>query len=127
MSVLTERTAPWAHSEGMIPRMTVFLAAGLLALTGCSASTRGDDTEKHSGSVTQEAQESPDAPEDVPSALDDPSNPEFPAPLVDPDDIVSGGPPPDGIPAIDHPMFERVGNVHWLAASEPVLVLTVGA
>ncbi|MGH9138406.1 MAG: hypothetical protein ACRD0G_15415 [Acidimicrobiales bacterium] len=37
--------------------------------------------------------------EDVPSALEDPTNPAFPAPVVDVEGIRSGGPPPDGIPA----------------------------
>jgi hypothetical protein len=40
-----------------------------------------------------------------PSALDSSSAPEFPPPLVDPGEIISGGPPPDGIPPIDDPVF----------------------
>lgn len=47
-------------------------------------------------------------------------------PLVDPDDVVSGGPPPDGIPPIDDPRYERVSDVDWLAAREPVIALTIG-
>lgn len=44
--------------------------------------------------------------EPVQSALNaGPDNPSFPPPLVDPLDIVSGGPPPDGIPPIDNPIF----------------------
>ena len=42
----------------------------------------------------------------VQSALNaGPDNPAFPPPIVDPFDIVSGGPPPDGIPPIDDPIF----------------------
>lgn len=37
-------------------------------------------------------------------------DPSFPPPLVDPDDITSGGPPPDGIPPIDDPMFVSVAD-----------------
>ncbi len=48
-----------------------------------------------------------------------------PAPLVDPDDIVSGGPPPDGIPPIDRPRFELVSEVGWLTPNEPVLALEI--
>jgi hypothetical protein len=45
------------------------------------------------------------------------------APLVDPGDIVSGGPPPDGIPPVDRPRFQAAGAVDWLAAAEPVAVV----
>jgi len=64
--------------------------------------------------------------EDVPSALDRIDNPALPDPLVDPERIVSGGPPPDGIPPIDEPTFEATGDVDWLADDEPVLALDVG-
>ena len=33
------------------------------------------------------------------------------APLVDPGDLVAGGPPPDGIPPIDHPRFQPLPAV----------------
>src|SRR6266508_6814591 len=45
------------------------------------------------------------------------------APLVDPADIVSGGPPPDGIPPVDRPRFQAAGEAGWLAAAEPVAVV----
>ncbi len=59
----------------------------------------------------------------APSALDDMFHPEFPAPLVDVDRIRSGGPPPDGIPAIDNPQFDQANTVDWLSDVEPVLVV----
>jgi hypothetical protein len=43
---------------------------------------------------------------------------------VDLDEIVSGGPPKDGIPAIDAPVFEPVAEVD-LPGNEPVIGLTV--
>jgi hypothetical protein len=43
------------------------------------------------------------------------------------DGLTSGGPPPDGIPAIDRPRFVSVPDVNWLGDSEPVGVLTEGA
>jgi hypothetical protein len=46
-------------------------------------------------------------------------------PLVDPDDIISGGPPPDGIPPIDDPRFLAPGDVHFLADAEPVLAVEI--
>ena len=59
--------------------------------------------------------------EDVTSALRDPSAPGLPRPLVDPLELRAGGPPPDGIPAIDEPRFQRAGEVGWLEDDEPVL------
>ena len=40
--------------------------------------------------------------------------------------VLAGGPPPDGIPAIDEPTFLRARDVNWLADTEAVLALTVG-
>jgi len=63
--------------------------------------------------------------ESLPSALDDMLNPEFPPPLIDPDEILSGGPPPDGIPSIDEPKFQTANSVDWLFNVEPVLSIEV--
>lgn len=63
---------------------------------------------------------------DGPSALVDPADPALPAPAVDVDRIRSGGPPPDGIPAIDEPRFEPASQVTWLDEREPVLALELG-
>jgi hypothetical protein len=48
------------------------------------------------------------------------------APLVDPDDIISGGPPPDGIPPIDEPKFLAPQDVTFLEPQEPVIAVEVG-
>jgi len=46
---------------------------------------------------------------------------------VDLGEIQSGGPPKDGIPAIDHPKFERAQKADaWLDPREPVISLQVG-
>ena len=43
------------------------------------------------------------------------------------DEIVSGGPPKDGIPAIDRPKFIRVAEVdEWLSPREPVVLVAQG-
>jgi hypothetical protein len=64
--------------------------------------------------------------EPTPSALvlslDDPL---LPAPLVDPARVVSGGPPPDGIPPIDEPRFLPAEDVPWLADDEAVIALSL--
>jgi hypothetical protein len=46
-------------------------------------------------------------------------------PLVDPDEIISGGVPPDGIPPIDHPKFLEPGEVRFLSPQEPVVAVEV--
>jgi hypothetical protein len=46
--------------------------------------------------------------------------------LIPLDEIISGGPPPDGIPAIDRPVFVAPGAADaWLKPVEPVLALQV--
>jgi len=46
--------------------------------------------------------------------------------LVPLDEIISGGPPPDGIPAIDRPAFVTPASAAaWLKPREPVLALTI--
>ncbi|QZY29124.1 DUF3179 domain-containing protein [Nocardioides coralli] len=48
-----------------------------------------------------------------------------PEPLIDTDDLISGGPPPDGIPPIDAPKFQPVDEVDWLVDDDPVLSLQI--
>jgi len=88
------------------------------------SATRGGTTT----SKPVELAQAPESPrENGPSAIDDPQARGLPKPLVDTERIISGGPPPDGIPAIDDPRFERAGEVDWLKPSEPVLSLMLGA
>jgi hypothetical protein len=67
----------------------------------------------------------PSPHEDVPSAVDWAGDDQHPPPLIDPDDLRSGGPPPDGIPAIDEPTFLPSDAVDFLSEEEPVLSLEV--
>ncbi len=61
-----------------------------------------------------------------PSALRDRTNDAFPEPLVDPRDIISGGPPPDGIPPIDDPEFLSITAADaYLEDDEPVVALEI--
>jgi hypothetical protein len=48
-----------------------------------------------------------------------------PQPLIDPDELVRGGPPPDGIPPIDDPVFEPARRDVHLDRREPVIALEI--
>jgi hypothetical protein len=46
---------------------------------------------------------------------------------VDYNEIISGGPPPDGIPPIDNPTFESIAKgERWLVDGQPVIALAMG-
>lgn len=99
-------------------------------LTACGAGTTSqgdsDGSTESPDQAVQVAQIPGSAEEDVPSALDDPKSSDLPDPLVDVSRLISGGPPPDGIPAIRDPKFDRASDVDFLEPDEPVLVLRVG-
>ncbi len=60
------------------------------------------------------------------SALSNMRADEFPDPLIPVDEIISGGPPPDGIPPIENPVFLPVAeNLQILDPSEPVVALEI--
>ena len=62
----------------------------------------------------------------IPSALRDSFDPAFDPPLIDVNRVISGGPPPDGIPPVDAPVFQTASTVDWINCNEPVLSLRVG-
>ncbi|GAB3038293.1 hypothetical protein GCM10011376_35620 [Nocardioides flavus (ex Wang et al. 2016)] len=104
-------------------------AAGALSFVlGACATTPGEPADRDEDRTSKaEVDDAGTATggEKPPSALDDPTNPDFPEPLIDLDDLLSGGPPPDGIPSIDYPLFQPVSEVNWLEDDEPVLSLTI--
>lgn len=103
-------------------RPAAVVAVLALAASACAGGNAGDGGGRRAAKVTvPQVRSGPK--EGTPSALRNMRDPRLPAPLVNPDDIISGGPPPDGIPAIDRPVFERVRGVDWLRDREPVLAL----
>lgn len=119
----------------MQARIAIYLAAGALLVAACGASGF-DDSGLEAPGETSAAPESTTAPTtDGPaavafpagaSALDDLYAEEFPEPLVNPRDLISGGPPPDGIPPIDNPVFLPVqSNLELLPDVEPVVALEI--
>jgi hypothetical protein len=112
------------------PKLIVLTAAIALTAAACSAAVGSDgDTDDDaptevvtSTTVFVDAGDLPAGP----SALDSKFDESFPAPLIEPRDVVSGGPPPDGIPPIDDPGFISVSAADaWLNDVEPVLVVDV--
>ncbi|MDQ3455333.1 MAG: DUF3179 domain-containing protein [Actinomycetota bacterium] len=115
----------------MSRRGASLVAAALLLLAACGLPA--DDPAGSAGSgpgsgpasvLLEEVSGSPR--EEGPSALQRIDDPALPEPLVDASDVISGGPPPDGIPPIDEPRFERADDVDWLTPDEPVLAPAIG-
>ncbi len=59
------------------------------------------------------------------SALDNPTADGLPEPGIDPNELLAGGPPPDGIPALDDPKFVKASTATFLEDDEPVLAIEV--
>ncbi|MCP4964408.1 MAG: DUF3179 domain-containing protein [bacterium] len=80
-------------------------SAGPDVATTSSPSSPADEDQEPSVAVAEPAL---GVLPDGPSALETLTAAEFPPALIDPDEIVSGGPPPDGIPPLDEPVFMDV-------------------
>ena len=97
----------------------------LVALTACGNSRSSSRPGAGSTAAFSVAQVASSPRKAGPSALRDLSDPRLPRPLVDAREIIAGGPPPDGIPALDRPRFEHVSSVRWLANDELVLAFSL--
>ncbi len=116
--------------------MLMMFAATALVAAACTASiddsaaeettTEAPSSTTASTPTTVTAEAASSALPAGPSALDDPGSAEFPEPLVPLGDIISGGPPPDGIPPIDDPVFlDIANNLEILDPAEPVVALEI--
>jgi hypothetical protein len=83
--------------------------------------------EPNDGDIVDVDQVEPGPNEDVPSGLRTVHDPlaELPEPTTDLSKLRSGGPPPDGIPSIDAPIFQTAASVDHLTATAPVLALEI--
>lgn len=100
----------------LVPRFAVVTALLGLLVAACATDTTGDGP----GESAEGQDGSP------PSALQDMDHPDFPDPLVDTSEVISGGPSPDGIPPIDDPKFVTVEEAdEWLDPREPVVWLGI--
>jgi len=116
-------------------RRAALAAILVLALAGCgggSGDTKASEEEKLDealSSLEEELAKNPPGP-GLGEASPPPSDAaawktDFSKHLVPLDEIQSGGPPKDGIPAIDLPQFTRAEEIDWLAKREPVIVVGV--
>ena len=114
-------------SRSRAARLAAMLGAAV-ALAACSpaASDSAPADEPVAAAPVQlepvEQSETEKTPSALTLGLDDPR---LPAPLVEPARVVSGGPPPDGIPPVDEPRFLSVDEASWLADDEPVIALSL--
>lgn len=113
---------------GYLPALALVLAAcGGAAIedrtaTTAAAAPEPSSTDTPSTTSTAVAGGLPEGP----SALENRFDASFPDPLIDPSEILSGGPPPDGIPPVDNPQFVSVAEAdEWLNDPEPVLVVDI--
>jgi hypothetical protein len=100
-------------------------AAQLLVLGACSSGDAETSGARGDAPTVTVVQAEPSPSEDLPSALEDITASGLPEPLVGPDELISGGPPPDGIPPIDDPRWLEVADVDFLRDEEPVLALEI--
>ncbi len=105
----------------------VALVLGIVAVAcGRSGATSATSAPLEPDETTSFESGSIDVRAGGPSALDDMFDDSFPEPLIDPGAVRSGGPPPDGIPPIDAPVFISVADAdEWLSDTEPVLLVDV--
>jgi hypothetical protein len=111
-------------------RIVALLATVALIVAACGNSDDAAETTATSspagepGTTTSVPPATIEPGAEVASALDDMEDPSFPEPLVDPSEIISGGPPPDGIPPIDEPQFVSIEEAdEWMGTEEAVIYL----
>ncbi len=107
--------------------MKAFVLAAVVAVAGAGCGGSADrESARGPGSATS-GRATPAPPTDsAPSELTAGWKTDFSKRSVAFAEIQSGGPPKDGIPAIDNPRFTPVAEVDFLAAEEPVIAVEHG-
>jgi len=112
--------------------LATLAVAVLLVGCGGSGDSSASDEEKVDEaleSLEEELAKNPPGPglgEGSPPPPDSASwDTDFSKALVSLDEFQSGGPPKDGIPAIDIPQFTPAGEIDWLGDREPVILVEV--
>ena len=117
--------------QAWITRTALLVALGMLVAACAAVTSDDDDVTAPDGETVTDVDEDGDA---EPPSGDPPPWPwelaaqgeDVPA-TVPLEEIRSGGPPPDGIPPIDDPVFETVAEAdEWLEPQDPVLLFQLG-
>jgi hypothetical protein len=123
-------TGPADRLETESELLSVDAEAG--AVAGESATSAGEAGLVNYTDSTAEVvtvKKTPSAPrnESRPSGLDSWQNPtdKLPTPSIDLSILRSGGPPPDGIPSIDEPVFHAASGVDYLGSTDPVVAVKI--
>jgi hypothetical protein len=122
----------------LVFRSVAVLAVGALLAAACTASVSPDGAEDTAAAPPPGSDAAPVASagprEPIRTTSEGCTDGEFhwdvdgcaPAHSVPLDQIISGGPPPDGIPPIDDPIYESVEDAGaWLDETSPVMVVDV--
>jgi hypothetical protein len=105
-------------------RWIVVAVACTVLAAACAADDPRIEVEDYPDAITRELNRLLTQPRPVDNSALPPRHLDadrFPDSLVDRFDIVSGGPPPDGIPSVDQPTFQAANTVDWSTDTEPVL------
>lgn len=109
-----------------------WLIIAVLGLTACSTSaTEADPTSNIQKSIPTNMPFNTETPaflpeETPPNGAQNEFSTDFSKHIVPYTEILSGGPPKDGIPAIDNPKYVSIGDAdEWLEENEPVIIVTV--
>ncbi len=117
------------HLAFRLPSIRKAALAAALVLVAAACGDAGDGASPATTDPVATAAAGPDAAgvlPDGPSALRDRTSDAFPDPLVPVAEIISGGPPPDGIPPVDEPEFVDIATADgYLEADEPVVALEI--
>lgn len=121
----------------------IYIAAAALLAAGCAVggSNAGDRSSAERSSREQEPDTAkgagdyaaPELPDEFqgqspPGAAAAEFSTDFSRATISYDQVMSGGPPKDGIPAIDEPSFVSTDDAdEWIAADESVMVVTAGS
>lgn len=106
----------------------VLAACGSTSDSGAAPADQPASAEAAGDPVVAETVQVESGPkEDVASGLRTFQQPvdELPPPTIDLGRLRSGGPPPDGIPSIDDPIFYTAASVDYMADNSPVLALEI--
>jgi hypothetical protein len=114
-----------------VPEPTTAATATSEELQAEPTATEKEPTAAPAATVTEsETEEGPSAGDDRPARLRAATagwNTNWEIHSIDYDELLSGGPPRDGIPSIDEPKFVSPDKAAaWLANNEPVIALEIG-